>query len=788
MDARRASTGAPVRQPVPAVVVRAERWGAFFLYVGLVVVHLFLGLTMSGPVIYPDEGAYLGNAHLFASGTGLLYTHSPYQPGYSLLLVPLVRLFPDPLRAYHATLILNAMLLAGAGVAVFVLSRHLGPRRPVAPRLAIAAVVASYPAFLDYSNLVISMNLFVPGFILLCLVLVVAFRRERVAPWFACGAIAGALYIVHPIGLLIIFSLILVAIVIRRRRWLQTTIAVVLGLQLTLIPGLLLIQDVVHVNRDLAKPLPLSTSAVLPGQATAPVSSGLAAGPTTTIASSHTAPPPQSRTRDVLAQFGDNRSLTRIANNLYELAGQIFYLAATTFGLWALGMAFALVASWRVIVRRSTDQVDRLALFIGIVAIATLVSSALRLYSGRNGTGEADQLIYGRYNELVLAPVLVLGLVAVQRLRPRAWWKFAAWPVGTATALAATGAMLYVGRSHAALHQVFVDVNVFALNPLLTWFGGIDVMPIVLIGIGATVCSAILVRRVGMVAMAVPVVAICVLSASFSANRLSRDSDGRTIERSVLNAVHTIAARAGPLPHCIGYDLLIERVWHLSNDQFFLPTTKFRRFNSFGEQPCSDLVITGRPDLNLTYPGARLVSPENFSPTKLWVLPGVLLDRLRAAGMVLPPSFPSALPDGAFHAAIKVVGLGPGTDLLPYGGGRDLVLAVTHTGSASPWPSRYGFTSGDGWVRVAVVWVARSNSLVPVADSSVDIPRTVFPGDTVDVRLNLIARDVNGLPLPPGQYFVRIGLVQEGFSFFSDKGQHTLDLAVSVAPPLRHSP
>jgi hypothetical protein len=357
-----------------------------------------------------------------------------------------------------------------------------------------------------------------------------------------------------------------------------------------------------------------------------------------------------------------------------------------------------------------------------------------------------------------------------------------AWPVAVAAVLALSGAALYFGRSASALQAVFVDVNVFALHPLLTWLGGIQVLPIALIGVGAALVVALLARRVGLLAVGVPVVAACVLSASFSANRLSRDSDGRTGQRVVLSAIHAISTRFGPLPHCIGYDLPVEHLWHVSNDQFFLPTTKFHRFNAFGEQPCSDVVISARTDLDLTYPGSGLVTLENFSQTKLWVLAGPLLDRLKAAGMVLPPSFPSILPDSAFKSSIKVVGLGPGTDTLPYGGARNLVLAVTNAGTGAPWPSRYGFDRGDGWVRIAVVWVTRSNPLVPVGSGSADLPRTIFPGDTVNARLHLVARDVNGAPLPPGDYFVRIGLVQEGFVFFVDKGDHTLDLQVSVGP------
>jgi hypothetical protein len=347
---------------------------------------------------------------------------------------------------------------------------------------------------------------------------------------------------------------------------------------------------------------------------------------------------------------------------------------------------------------------------------------------------------------------------------------------------------LAVGRSPSALEGVFVDVNVLALHPLLAWFGGIEVGAITLIGLAAIAVVVLLARWRGVAAVAVPLVLVCVASASFSANRLSQESKGRTAERVILGVVHRISTRFGATPSCIGYDIPMEHVWHLANDQFFLPNVKFHRFNSStAGRPCGDLAISGRWDLATQYPGAGLITPENFAPTKLWVMPGHLHDQLQQAGMILPPNFPSALPASAYKSTIKLVGIGPGTKVLPYNGERDLILSVTHDGTGSPWPDRSGFTSGDGWVRLAVIWVAQSNPLVPVGQDSVDLPRTVFPGDTVRVTLPLTPRDLNGRSLPPGNYVVRVGLVQDGFTYFTDKGDQTLDLGVTVGRPAGHA-
>lgn len=768
------------RRAAPAV--RIDRWAAGLLYLALLVIHLDLALTMSGPVVYSDEGGYMGTAHYLASGKGLLYLGAPYHPGYSVLLVPLVRLFPDPLRSYEAALILNAFLLAGVGVGIFYLIKLFLPDSSLVLRLCVAAIVSSYPAFLDYSNLVMSMNFFIPVFIALCVALGRALQHHRPAAWLASGALAGVLYAIHPVGLVPLGALVVFAFVVPRPRhtWLPTTVACLLGLQLTLIPGVLLMRDVVRNNQRLVAVAAPAPAVIAPK----PGSTVASTPPTVVRPSAPDTIADVNRTEARSQLLRRNLSWSRLANDGYELAGQVLYLCVATYGLWPIGIAVAAAAAWRLFVRRRQTGMDQLAVFIGLVMLATLVSSSLLFNVGRGATHEADELIYGRYNELVLAPTIVLGLVGLSRLRSSSRWHLLAWPAGVGLVLAVSATAVSAGRSAAALHSVLVDVNVLALHPLLTFLGGVALVPLVLCGLAAVTVIVLLARWHGVAAVAVPMVVLCFASASFSANRLSRDSDGRTSERIIVQTISAISARFGVKPGCIAYDLALEHDWNLANDQFFLPDVQFRRFDpSVRQSPCSDYVISERWDLDKQYPGARVVTPENFSVTKLWVMPGPLLTQLENVGMVLPAAFPSALPASACRSSIRVAAVGPGTAVLPYNGHRDVLLSVTNRGTGAPWPARSGFSSGDGWVRLAVVWVARSNPLVPVGESSADLPRTLFPGDTADVMLHLVPKALNGGPLPPGNYAVRVGLVQDGFTYFTDHGDQTLDLAVTIGRP-----
>ncbi|HEY2429558.1 MAG TPA: hypothetical protein VGI06_11560, partial [Acidimicrobiales bacterium] len=406
---------------------------------------------------------------------------------------------------------------------------------------------------------------------------------------------------------------------------------------------------------------------------------------------------------------------------------------------------------------------------------------ANRFIVGRQGTGQADALIYGRYNEHLLAPLLAVAAASLLRRRIR-WRQVAAWSAAVLAVLAACGGLLVVGRSAAALRAPIVFVNVFGLQPALHRAGRIDVLAITAGALAGAVLLLALATRPRPAFLAVAVTAAGLASASFSAVSMVKDSRQRAGQRVVIHAV-ALVDRLGGAPSCIGYDLPIGAEWVVANDQTFLPTEQFRPFDSrSGQAPCSDLVLTPRLDLDRTYPGARLMAAENYAPTYLWVLPGRTLDRLAAAGVLLPTGYPGPLPGGAYASRLALAGAPPTTA----GPGQSVPirLAVTNRGRGAPWPSQRGFTSGDGWVSIVAAWTPAGETTPPLTALSgpaqrYQLARELWPSETVVETLSVQA-SIAGRPLAPGRYQLTVGLVQDGVSYFVAHRDPPLRLLVDV--------
>src|SRR5690348_11825415 len=132
-----------------------------------VAVHAGLTVHMHTPVIHADEYGYLMGAHFMARGG--LATAKPFSPGYSLLIVPLWWLSDSAATVYRWTLEINAVLAGLTALLLFRLARRLRPDSRTVTWAVAVVVVCAYPALLLWSNLAISENLLVPGFVLLCL-------------------------------------------------------------------------------------------------------------------------------------------------------------------------------------------------------------------------------------------------------------------------------------------------------------------------------------------------------------------------------------------------------------------------------------------------------------------------------------------------------------------------------------------------------------------------------------------------------------------------------------------
>lgn len=124
----------------------------------------------------------------------------------------------------------------------------------------------------------------------------------------------------------------------------------------------------------------------------------------------------------------ENRLLKRLLNiHLYgamvrKVAGQTWYLMATSYGLVGVGLACATIAVWRGWRRAGVHGNPRLMGFLVTVVgtAAVIFTGALQLLYGARG----DHHIYGRYVEMTVPALIVLGCVALENavsVARRAW-------------------------------------------------------------------------------------------------------------------------------------------------------------------------------------------------------------------------------------------------------------------------------------------------------------------------------------------------------------------------------
>ncbi|MHB8670660.1 MAG: hypothetical protein ACYDAD_08910 [Acidimicrobiales bacterium] len=720
------------------------------LFVATVAAHLAFATRMRAPIIHTDELAYLDIARWLAHGG--LPPRLEYYPGYSLALAPLAWVFRSPLSLYRAALALNAALAGLTTLGVWALVPRLAPDLSRRTRTLVTVAVALYPMFLLGSDLAMSENLFIPGFVGLVLAVSWAAGRGGAARWAAVGAAGGALALVHPRGLAVGVALLLVGVMTLRPwgrlRGLVGTAALFAGVAATAVPGRLLI-------------------GVVGRGATANAY----------------------RVSDILGRFG---SLGHLGN---EVAGHALYAVAATFGLAVLGMGAASVAGWRLL-RGADSATSAAAAFCGIGFVAVLLLSSLFL---TNAT-RLDHFIYGRYDEGVLAPLLVLGLVCAVHLRDRARvWAILGWIAAVAVVAGGTAEVVWAAhRGHATGSLVRPNVMGVDVVLVMTHFR-LNAVALAAWGAGGALLALVAFRRRTWAGVLVLIAGFAPSAATASLD-MAHGSAARAGQRVVADALDAIHDRFGGATGCLADDLATFSLWHAANDRLFHPLVELSGFDSRrSERPCSELVVSGRTDLASVYPGARMVVPENNGPgysQALWVLPGELATRLDAAGWLLPPATPGALPAGARRVQLAVAG--EGSPLRMRADGRaDLEVTVRHAGGASPWPNAAGLGGDTGAVEVVATWSpapvpglppspappAASAPPVPVATAIAELPRSLLPGEQVRTRVRLVARAADGHALTPGRYLVHLEVVQEGQpGTFALVDGHPADRLVEVSP------
>jgi hypothetical protein len=537
-------------------------------WLGLVAFHLVLALQRDRPMIFGDEAGYIGNARYFSGGLPIrMFQSGAYYPGYSLLITPLFWLTSIPQSTYQAILILNSVLLSTLYVGLLYWLRLVFQDQSWKTD-AIALVAAIYPAFVLQAEFALAESAIILLHAAVPLAMYWLVRSRSTAAAVALALLAAFLFAVHP-------------------RTVATTIGV--GTHLLLLLGLRLI--------------PARTALAGFGCLSVGVWGAR-------LLSKHVESINGGGSADAAHLFPD--TLERAWTVFLEANGQLWYLGVASCGVTLLGLVHIV----RELLRRSEgglrwrDPAWHSLLLALVTFFGGFVISCLFLAP----EPRADHMIYGRYNEGIVAPVLAAGIWCLGVFVP-GWRQRLRSVLPVVFILPICAAVLFLGRGDTLSSGVNL-ANVLGIVPLLTAFGGIAPFKMCLLTLVTfAALSAVGHRR--LVAALIPLGLVYFCSTLFVHETfLMRMQRGRALTERFLLPIKEL-----PDVKRISYDASFLQPSVLFFAQYFFPQVTFDFFFSEkGELPKSTPVLANADWENATPLGARRLSVHRGGAA-VWVVP-----------------------------------------------------------------------------------------------------------------------------------------------------------------------
>lgn len=341
--------------------------------------------SFKGIVIINDEFGYWGIAAYLAGKdwSGLLSSVPYYAYGYSILLVPLFWLDLSPALMYQIALVMNAFMLCASFMISIKCIKKIIPEVSPLVLYGVCFVTCLYT-----NNVIQAQVAWTETLLYLltwCLLYSFISIVEKPKLWnIVLGTIVAIyMYAVHQrtIGILLVFfGMVFVRLCMKsgQRRW----ILVSLGLALLLL--------FIHkgIKEDMIRELFTNPELVALNDYS---------GQTSKI-------------KAILFTIDGMRRL------LQSMAGKLFYIGISTFligfvGLWTLfkslwSFAYCFIKSHF----KSWKTSNYIYAYILLSFAAIYMISAISMY---NNSGRLDLLIYGRYMEMAIGPVIAVGLIEI---------------------------------------------------------------------------------------------------------------------------------------------------------------------------------------------------------------------------------------------------------------------------------------------------------------------------------------------------------------------------------------
>jgi hypothetical protein len=503
----------------------------------LFLVRLALSRLRHGPILVADEVDYLLNARVLTGGErGELSLAGFSHGGYSLLLAPLVALHAGPATVYRLVLVVNAVLAALLAPLLYALLTRVFR---VAPRAAVPAalVAAAYPSVTVWSQVALAENLLLPLTVvwLLLFALVLEARSSGRAAAHAAlfGFCGAALYATH--GRMIVaaaLTVVVLPLLALGRRLPPLAAAAGLAVAGAGIFGAHVLDDYL-VSRNWG---------------------------------GHTASEIGTR----ISSIRDVSGILAIGRNL---VGQTWYLAVAGLGVLVLAALLDAPGFARRLRRREHDTRTLVLLLLLLLGAGLLAVSVLSFPT----VDRPDVLIYGRYVEIALPPLLALALVRLAGREARSRLA-AALVVVVALTVAVAGIRAGVHPPRAPNRW-----NVAALPFLTLQLGTPSLVGAGVVAAGVLVVVAVLRRRAPR--LLVPAVLLVFAATTAVAEHNPVLSGDRAVYPGGWSSpAPVVQARR------IAYDRSAYDVIGLFVYQWYLPHTRFVLYSGTGRPPAQYVI------------------------------------------------------------------------------------------------------------------------------------------------------------------------------------------------------
>lgn len=587
------------------------------LYAIFFTLHYVLSIGMDTSGFYvSDMAGYIGNARMFLYGYGFPSLHCHiYYPGYSFLLIPALWIAKNDFGlSYKLIQLTNSLLLSFMPILIYQLTEIFKPSLEKKMKILITIVASCYPTYLVYSNLIMSESIVFPLVLLLTIMVYrLSQNSDKYFYWITLPICYGYLYLCTPRALTLLPALIIALFLIAFKNKQYKKFAISL---LLFIPGFLITTFFVNkLNLFLAQSYLQQTE----------VGNSYGAG-----------------------SFAEIFNLP-MSNYFFVFCAQLLYLIFSTYGFILIGLAF--LFDKIKIKYFKADETYIFNLFIILSFLSTWLLSTI--YSALYVV-TLDQLIYGRYNEMIIAPILIAGILAFLNnslnVKTKILLVITAIIVFTLTYFKFAGVLLKFDR---------LNIHVLGIEFYRFFSKDFNLISSALIFLCATTIIFITGLKNKMVSLIVLLIIFIATSGiiykGFKEYTIKEKNNSQLIEalkiyssknsKVIINfdisqEYFTYAESAIPVRDDSNETSIafFNKFFPIINEfykyQLYFPHIKVNRIDSqLKDKPASDLILSSENNLFEIYPGAKIVAIDGvenpkmvnmkrFYNLKLWLLPG----------------------------------------------------------------------------------------------------------------------------------------------------------------------